>query len=91
LDIRSIFGFGHLLLNQQQKERKKDRLILDVYLSAAAERNMFVVIVEEKFLNSLIKDKIMENKHTHTFNRYGGSGTWYLLYIIYVDYYYFSK
>jgi hypothetical protein len=52
-------------------------LILDVYLSAA-ERNMFVVVME-KFLNSLIKDKIMENKHTHTFNRYGGSGTWYLL------------
>jgi hypothetical protein len=40
-------------------------LILDVYLSAAAERNMFVVVIE-KFLNSLIKDKIMENKHTYT-------------------------
>ena len=40
---------------------------------------MFVVIVIEKFLNSLIKDKIMENKQTYTFNRYGGSGTWYLL------------
>jgi hypothetical protein len=44
-------------------ERKKERLILDVYLSAA-ERNRFVVVIE-KFLNSLIKDKIME-KQTYT-------------------------
>jgi hypothetical protein len=34
-----------------------EKSILDIYLSAA-EKNMFVV---EKFLNSLIKDKIMEN------------------------------
>jgi hypothetical protein len=69
-------------------------LILDVYLSAAAERNMFVVIVEEKFLNSLIKDKIMENKHTHTLSTdmvVVAPGIYYTC--IYVDYYYyyFSK
>jgi putative transposase len=43
----------------------KERLILDVYLSA--ERNMFVV---EKFLNSLIKDY---GKHTLSTD----GGTWY--------------
>jgi hypothetical protein len=65
-------------------------LILDVYLSAAAERNMFVVVIE-KFLNPLIKDKIMENKHTLSTDMVVVvSGIYYRC--IYVDYYYyFSK